>query len=95
MFESKPSVGLIQLTNVFSTDSSDYYLLPKAALSSSDDKELKLLVTNYLTVVSRPNASELVTLCSEPGSSTTFKVECYFIPLQVLSRCHKVSETIK
>jgi hypothetical protein len=47
-----------------------WFFLLVATLISCVERELKLLVTKVLTVVSLMKASVLVTLCSEPANST-------------------------
>ena len=61
--------------------STKWFFLLVATFISWVESELKLLVTKVLTVVSRMKASELVTLCSEPASSTKFSWDSSWNPI--------------
>ena len=80
MFDDWSKVCLRQFINGLSPSMCGFFL-PVATFIKCDESELKLLVTNYLTVVSRKNASELVTLCSEPANSTKLNCDISWNPI--------------
>ena len=90
----KFKVFLIQFIKVLSSSLWVFDFLQRAILTSSEDKELKLFVINYLTVVSPLfRISEFYTLYSEPGNSTKLNYEKFFNSESTIS--YKLNVNIK